>query len=470
MIQLTKYLKWEPDFTRTFVRLSIPVAIQSVFSTMLHLVDNLMVAQLGQESIAALTQANRITWFMQLWLFGLMGATATFSSQFWGNKDIAGIRKMMGLSLSIALLISAVFAVSTVFFTAPILNVLIKDEEALRLGIEYLSIAGLCYIMQAMTLIFATVQKSTEEVKLSMYASIFAIIMNVSLNAILIFGLFGMPRLGVKGAAIATVIACAVEFLIVIIGGYVKKLPTAVRLWELIPDSKEFVAKYFKVVLPTILNEGTWAMGMMVYAWVYGQLGVVALAAIGIFSNFEQISYVFMRSICHACAVMVGKAIGVGDNDSAMLYSKRFLVANIIIAQISGLLLIALANPMLSLFNASREVLDISKQLIYIFGIFISVNAVCNLMIVGILRAGGDAVFSLYVDTGSLWVIGVPIVAIGALVLKMPLPAIMVLVKLEALVKALLCLKRFNSRKWINNLSNSSQCQQVQVEVIETII
>ena len=443
---------WERSFTREALRIAIPIVTQSMFMALLHIIDNLMIGHLGELELAAVTQANRITFLFNLVVFGLSSGTATYVAQYWGKRDLKGIRSVMGLSLSLSLVAALLFVIPCLIMPRQIIGLLLRDETAAGFAVEYLSVIVIGYIAAALTQCFATVQKSTEQARLPMAASITALLINTSLNYCLIFGKLGFPRLGVLGGALATVIAQMFELGIVVIGGYLLKFATAARFSELIPRSLSFARKYLAIAAPVILNEGLWSLGIVMYSVVYGRMGTAAVASVSIYGTVEQVAFVTMRGLTSAAAVLIGKRIGAGDDAGAQHTAKRFLYAALPSGLLAGVLLLAISLPLATLFNVSAPVLKDAQTLVRISASLMWINQLAGLLIVGIMRSGGDVNMSLLLDAGAIWAIGVPLVALGGLALGLSLPQVMLLSYIESAAKVILGLLRFRSGKWIHNL------------------
>lgn len=445
---------WERDFSGAFFRLAIPIAMQSLVMASLHVVDNVMVGQMGVAEMAGVTQANRFTFFFQMTLFGLCGGTAVFAAQYWGKRDVGQIRHVLGLGLTCAGLFVAVFGTLAVGFPHLVIRRLLKDEQAVDLSVRYLRIVGVGYLFQALTQIYATILKSTEQPKLPMVVSVTAIVTNTVLNYGLIFGRLGMPRLGVEGAAIATVIATVLEAGLIIGFGYVFRFATAAKLCDLWPRSRAFVARYLRIAGTVVANECLWALGILLYSVVYGHMGNDAVASVSIFNTVEQVGFAFLRGVTGAAAVLVGKQIGSGENDAAYFTAQRMMVASVCIAVVAGSLLALCSGAITGVFKGvSASVTADAARIIRINAMVMPLNALNSLIIVALLRAGGDATVSLILDTGTVWLIGVPMVACAGLVLGFGIVTVVIVAQVENLVKLALGMARFRSRRWMNNLT-----------------
>ena len=458
-----RIFKWEKDFAGTVVRLAVPIILQSFMTAMMSIVDNLMIGQLGELEMAAVTQANRLTFWFQLTMFGLVGGCSTFTAQFWGKNDLDGIHQVHGLALRLAMGLSLVFALPAVLIPEKILGLLLADAQAVRIGASYLRIVGIGYLFQSVSQIYGAVQKSTQQVILPMGAGIAAIVTNTCLNALLIFGSLGAPKLGVQGAAIATVTGWALEMLLVVVIGNCKKMMTRFTWEQLRIKTPDFVRRYLKVALPIMINESLWSLGVTIYSVVYGHMSNSAVAAMSVFSNVEQLTMVVLRGMTHACAVLVGMEIGAGREDRAQLNAMRMLVGGMIVAQLTGMVVALFGSQIAHVFNISAETAQSVEILVREMSMLLWLMAANNILIVGVLRAGGDVHFSMWVDPGTVWLIGAPLVYLGGIVLKLPIYYVYLLSQTENLAKAALGFWRLKSGRWIHNLVKEQPAEEALI-------
>ena len=281
---------------------------------------------------------------------------------------------------------------------------------------------------------------------------------NTLLNYALIFGNFGMPALGVEGAAIATVISAAVGMLINVGCAYGMHLPAGARLSEMFRWDGAFVKRFLRTMFPVVLNEGFWALGTSMYSVFYGRMGNIAVAATGICNTINDLVWVAIFALMNATAIIVGKTLGSGDRDNAYLYAKRLMAGAMTAGAALGAVVIALRWPLVGLFGGlSPEVRDKAAVILLLGGLTIWFRAFNTINIVGILRSGGDTLFSLVLDIGTLWVVGVPAVGLAALVFKWPLEVVYALTFLEELVKVVFGVPHFKKKKWMNVLTGAKE-------------
>ena len=450
----SRIFRWEPDFSRKMLRIALPVALQNLVAASAQVVDGLMVESLGNEYYAAVTQAGRYSFLFQLFLFGAASGTSMFISQFWGKRDEQGIHKVMSLCLRITLGVALLFFLGTVLFPRQIMSLFLQEGVSRDQAAQYLSLVGFSYLFAAVNIVFANTLRATGKATLAMTAGITAILVNTLFNYILIHGRFGAPALGVRGAAIATVIAEGVSMLINVTYTYWKRQPGAMKLRHMRLPDRTFSLDYIRRVLPVVLNEGLWCLGMTMYSVFYGILGDDAVNAVGVYSAVDELMTVAVFGVVNASAILIGHAIGAGRRDEAVLTAWRMLLVEECMSLVTAAGIIALRFPILSLFrHLSGNSLTSAAHLLLIACCVMPVRFFNTINIVGILRAGGDTVFSMALDAGSVWLVGVPCAAIATMLLGWPIEGVFAATMVEEVLKLAVGLPRFISGKWINNLT-----------------
>lgn len=449
---MKKLLFGDSVFYKNLFRIAIPITIQNLIMSSLNFVDTIMVGQLGETNIAAVALANQLFFLIALFLFGVGSGASVFVAQFWGKKDVINIRKVLGLSMLCSVVVSVLATLIVMTFPEVVLSLFTKDTEVIRISASYLRIVCFSYIPTSITFCFASTLRSTGQSKLPMIASAVALSVNTVLNYIFIFGKLGMPAMGARGAAAATVIARFAEAILILGAVYSLKLAPAASFRELFAFSRDFAVRFFQVVIPVIMNEVLWSTGVTMYTVVYGRMGTNILASINIASAIEGISFVLFRSMSNACAVLVGNKIGEGDEQTAFTYSLRMAILGPALGIAVGLILFFSSGNLLVFYNVTEQVYENARIILRIFSFVIPLKVFNMINIVGILRSGGDTKFSLILDTFGVWFIAVPLAFVGGLVYHLPVYIVYVLVNLEEIFKFSLGLKRFISKKWINNV------------------
>ncbi len=446
----------DKGFIQALVTIAIPITIQNFFSTSLNFVDNIMIGRLGKEAIAAVGQANKLFFLFVLILFGVYSGAGVFSAQFWGKKDIPNIKRVLGLSLIIGGAISIIFSLGATLAPKTIMTMFSKDAEVIKLGAEYLRIIGISYLFTSITFGFGMSARSVGLTKIPMYASVISLGVNTLLNYILIFGKYGFEAMGVKGAAIATLIARSIEllFMLYLLYRYNGGTVIAAKFNELFDLSQEFVAKILKTALPVILNEFLWSLGMTIYAIIYGRISTEAVNSVEISNTILNLFMIIGRSIASASAVMIGNKIGDDNIKEANTYARRLCKLGVYVGIVMGAILMISAPMFVKLFNVEQTIKNDVVTILIVMGFITFIKILNGILVVGVFRSGGETVFAMLLDSGTVWLIGIPMAIIGGLWLKFPITVVIALVNLEEVVKVTIGLKRMLKNKWIKNIVN----------------
>lgn len=429
--------------------------------SLLNMLAIVFVGQKGDASVAAVGLAGQIAFLLNLVHFGIISGAAMFTAQFWGKRDIPNLRRVLGLCLMLALSASLIFFTLAQLFPSQILHIYSKDAEVIALGTNYIRLFSWTFLFFAVTFSYALVMRSTGNVKIPTMVSVGALLISTFLSYVLIFGKFGFPELGIQGAAVAAVIARFLECVTLLTIIYTRDTPVAASFRELTGFDRLFFGRVIKPMLPVILNELFWSLGITTYNIIYGRMGTQSYAAINIVSTIEQVAFVVFIGVSNATSVLVGNRIGAGKEDEAYLYAGRSLGIGIVGGLFLGLVLQLVKAPILSLYNVSPEVIRNASNIINVVTFFLWIRVNNMTTVVGILRAGGDTRFSLFLDGIIIWIVGVPMAFLGAFVFDLPVYFVYLCAMSEEATKWVLGIRRYLSRKWINNLT-------VHVEGLET--
>jgi len=443
----------DPEYFSEIKKIAIPIIIQQFTFAGLNMLGVVLVGQKGETSVAAVGFAGQIAFLLNLVHFGIISGAAMFTAQFWGRRDIANLRRVLGLCLMLASGASLVFFSLAQFLPSQILHIYTKDEAVIALSVGYLRTFSWTFLFFAVTFSYSLVMRSTGDVRTPTAISVGALSISTFLSYSLIFGRFGLPELGIQGAAVAAVIARALECFTLISITYAKRSPVAASWRELTDFDKAFVRKVIKPMLPVIFNELFWALGITTYNVIYGRMGTSSFAAMNIVGTIEQLAFVVFIGVANATSVLVGNRIGAGREEDAFRYAGRSLGLGIVGGLFIGLLLQLVKAPLLSLYNVSPEVIANAGRVINVITFFLWVRVNNMTIVVGVLRAGGDTRFSLFLDGIIIWLVGVPAAYIGANVLHLPVYFVYLCAMTEEATKWTLGMLRYRSRKWINNLA-----------------
>jgi putative MATE family efflux protein len=441
-------------FFRAMLTLAIPVAFQQLISAGLNMIDVLMVGQLGETSVAALGLANQIFFLLILFLFGLTSGMSIFSAQFWGKGDLEQIHHVLGICLTIAISVAALFSMAATFIPEKLMGFYTEDVAVIELGSEYLRIVGLSYVFTAITVSYISVLRSITQVTLTVVVAVLALALKTILAYLFIFGIAGLPALGVRGAALGTCIGWTFQAILLVILVYVQKTPLAANPLSFFRFDRPFLFKVLKTSLPAAANEILWSFGITTYNAVYARIGTDAIAAININATIEELMFVLFIGLGNACAVMVGNKIGAGGKDVAFEYGRRFAILGVAVALLAGVIVFSVREIVISLYQISPSAAQNLRNLMLVYSLSAWLRVFNFMLFIGAMRAGGDTRFAMFTELFSIWMIGVPSALLGGFVFHLPVYGVYAMVLLEEAIKAIIITRRFLSRKWIHDLVN----------------
>lgn len=428
------------------------MALKELVAAFINLLDSVMLGGFGKDVIAAVGIANQWYFLYGVLTFGLCGGAGVFAAQYWGVKNTDKMRKVLGINLMLVTFVSMLFIFVSVGAPEFIIRIFRKDAAVVDYGVRYLRIACFSYLFSGITAAYDMSLCCSEKANVPFIARFVGLFVNIVVNWVLIYGKLGFSAMGVEGAAIATIIARATELTIVLSVVYRKKLIQAANVLELIKIPKGMLGGYFKAALPVTLNEGAWALGTIVYSWVFSQVSTDAMVVITIVSNIERLVLVFFHGGGNAAGILVGKLVGAEESDKAYMVSKRLCIMNMVFSLCISTVFI-LARPLVLIpYNITPQIYADTLNILFMTAIIMNVKALTFFFIVGVFRNGGDTRTAAIIDISSMWLIGVPLAIIVGFVLKLPLAAIYLCMMVEEAVKLILSIKRFTSKKWIRNL------------------
>lgn len=346
------------------------------------------------------------------------------------------------------------------FFVVPslanprmVMRIFTTSEGSIELGAKYLRLAAISYPFIALTNVYVAMLRAVNKVVFPVACSCIAIVVNICLNYMLIFGKFGAPAMGVAGAACATLTARCVEVLLVLSYVYRKKLPIACGFRGLFGWSRAFIARFAETSAPVIANEFMWGLGTTMYSLAYGRMGDDAVAAITIATTIQDIAVVLFQGLSAATAVILGNELGAGKIKRAEKYATQFFILQFLVTVTAGLLLVLSRWKIIGIYSITPEVAEDVNRCILVFVAYMPAKMFNYINVVGVLRSGGDTKMCLFLDTSGVWCIGVPLAFLGALVWHLPIYWVYALVMLEEVYKMILGYIRYRQKKWLKNLA-----------------
>ena len=453
---LSSYKKDKEFYIRLFV-ITLPIAMQSLITSSLNMLDTMMIGKIGELELASVGIANQYYFLYSLLANSIPIGSGVLIAQLWGKKDTLNIKRTLSRSLFYNIILTLGFMILGLSLPGKIMSIFSNDPAVINIGIDYLKIVVISYLFTSITFTFASGLRSIGNTKLPMWGSFIGLIVNGVLNAILIFGLFGAPKMGIKGASMATLIARIVEFIIVVGIVYLKVDVLKLRFKDMLELSKSLSETLNKVTLPIFLNESCWAFGNITYTAIYASIGTSAAASIQICSTIMNLFMIVAFGLANAGVVIIGNEIGANREDEAISASKKISSLSVKISIVLAIVLALLAKPIVSFFNVSAEVKMAAQYILYIYALVMVFKVYNAVMIVGILRGGGDTTYGSILQGLTLWLIGIPLAAFATFVLKLPVYFVVMFATVEEIIKLLLMMRRFKSFKWIKNMVNDEQ-------------
>jgi putative MATE family efflux protein len=449
---MQEFLNDKTYFT-TLLKLWAPIALQQLIFSSLNYVSTIMVGQLGETAVAAVGLANQIFFLFQLLIFGATSGAAIFVAQFWGQRDIKNIRRILGISVTLGLAGALIFSLIALVFPTEAIGIYSSDPAVIALGSECLRIAGLAYLAVAITTSYSVTLRSTGNVRLPVTISVSALCLGAFLNYALIFGLFGFPTFGAQGSALGSTIARFVECALLLGLTYAKGSVAAATLSEMFAFDFAFLKRTLKTILPVMVNEILWSTGISAYNLIYGRIGTEAVAAVSIAASIENLAFVPFIALANVAAIMIGHLIGAGEERRALAYAKRFLQLNIVVGVVMGCTIFVSADTILKFYIIDPTTQQFARNVLTVMALAIWIKVSNMMLIVGLLRAGGDARVSAVIDVSPLWMVGLPAAAAGAFIFGLPVYWVYLLTITDEACKFCLALWRVVSKRWINNLT-----------------
>ncbi len=440
------YLK---GFYKVLFTLALPIILQNLMQTFVNMLDTVMVGRLGSQEIAAVGLGNQVYFMLNMVSFGISSGCAIFISQYWGQLNIKGIRKTTGLMVLFCTVFSVLFMTAAVLKPEFLLGLYSKDPAVIEKGIPYLRLVAFSYPFTAISFAYQMSFRSTEHVYLPMVCTGISLVLNVILNGLFIFGL-GM---GVKGAALATLICRIIEFLTAVIWSYSHKYEACGSIKEMLSYDREFVSKVIVTALPVLLSETIWGLGITFQNGIFARAGTDAIAAFQITNTINQLTWIFFIGMGNASAIILGKKIGAGEIEPAKAYAFRFCWFMPLSGAVIGLLLIPLSFTLKYLFKVEPEIIDIACTMLFVLVAVYPMRAFNMYLIIGICRAGGDTLFSMFIDNFFMWTASIPLGFAAAFWWKLAPWQIMAVLEAEQLIKMILGGWRIKSGKWLHILT-----------------
>ena len=440
---------------RAIFHLALPIMIQNLFSAAISSVDVLMLNSVGQSAISSVSLAVQYSSILFSVYYGLGTGATMLCAQYWGKGDLRAIEKVEGIALRFSVLISSLFAFPAMFIPELMMKVFTNDPELIGLGAEYLRIVSISYLCWSVSDIYLSVLRSIERVKTSTALNVGALLLNIVLNAVFVLGLFGSPKMGVRGVALATTISRLTQLVACFLVSAASR-DIKIHLGNMFRKGGVLMQDFIRLSLPALGNDIVWGVGFSMYSVIMGHMGTDMVAANSISAVVRNFGCVMCFGIASASGIYVGKEIGAGHLEDAEIGGVLSLRLTVAAGALGGIL-VGLATPLILRFaSVSDTAAGYLKIMLLINTYYIMGAAVNTTLIAGLFRAGGDSRFGLICDTIDMWVYAVPLGFLAAFVFKLPPMVVYFLLCTDEFVKWPWVLSHYRSKKWLNNITREN--------------
>ena len=446
-------------FYPKILKLVIPIVIQNLLSAAVNSADVVMLNYVGQSSISAVSLASNYANVLFMVYYGLGTGASMLCAQYWGKKDLQPIRIVEGIALRFSILITLVFSSFALFAPRLMMQLFTKDTELITIGAGYLRVMSVTYLCWCIIEIYLSILRSIGHVTVSMCLNVLAFVLNIFLNAVFIFGLFGAPKLGATGVAMATALSRIIELIgciIVSLCSHDIRLNPAYMFLR----NKLLVKDFIHLALPALLNDISWSVAFSMYSVILGHLGTDAVAANSLVIVVRNFGTVLCFGTASAGGILLGNVMGQGNLELARSYARKILKLTVITGAVGGVLILAITPFVLHFASLTDTAMHYLKYMLLINSYYIMGAAVNTTLIAGVFRAGGDSRFGMICDTVDMWCYAVPLGFIAAFVFKLPVMVVYFLLCTDEFVKWPWVLKRYKSEKWLKNITRDDLFQE----------
>lgn len=452
---MTKERKQENEqFRKRLMQLVLPIAFQQFMLALVSACDALMLGKVEQDALSAVSLAGQVTFVQNLFLAAMTIGTSMFAAQYWGKKDKESVEKIFAYVLKITIVVSAIFFLAGIGIPKQLMRIFTNDPILIEKGAQYLRVVALSYLLSGISQIYLCILKNSDEAVKSTVISSSAVVLNVILNSILIFGLFHMPRMEIVGAALATVIAKAIE-LAWCVGETLRPGKIRFRMAYVKNNDSVLSKDFWKYTTPVLANEIIWGCGFTMYSVIMGHLGSDAVAANSIANVVKNLLSCFCIGLGSGGGIMVGNELGAGNLEKAKNYGSRLCKWAIGIGVVSGIVLVSISPLVIRMVDLTEQAQHYLFWMLVMCSCYMVGKAINCTTIAGIFCAGGDSKFGLKCDTIVMWCITVPLGLILAFVVKAPVLVVFFLVNMDEMFKLPAVYRNYKKYQWVKNLTKN---------------
>lgn len=443
------------EFYGRVCAIAIPIALQSMITIGVNMLDTIMLGSLGETALSASSLANQFISIYHICCMGIGMGASVLVSRFWGMKDDVSLKKSVTIMLRLCILFAVVFAAATMLVPDKIMAVYTPDPEIIKKGTEYFRWSVPTYFLLGISLACTIVIRSVGSVKVPLVCAILSFFGNLFFNWVFIFGNLGAPRMEVAGAALGTLLARAIEFTAIMV--YFLRMDKKIRyrIRDLFMDCHDMFGEYLRISIPVLISDSLLALGNSAVAMIMGRIGAAFVAANSITSVTQQLTTVLTQGISQASCIITGYTLGEGRREQAQQEGYYFLTFGLAVGVAASAIIFLISEPMISMYNITDETKAMASQLMDAVCVILIFQSANSILTKGVLRGGGDTKFLMVADILFLWVASVPLGILAGLYLKLPAFWIYFFMKIDQIIKSIWCVFRLRSGKWVKTIKGS---------------
>jgi len=459
----------DKGFYKTVAGIAVPIALQGLITTGVNMMDTIMIGMVGETELSAVSLANQFINIFHIFCMGIGMGASVLVARYYGMRDSFSLKKTITIMLRLCVSMAALFCVATIFLPRQIMCIYTVEEDIIVKGMEYLKYSIVTYFLLGLSLTTTIVLRNVGQVRIPLYTSIGAFFINIGANYAFIFGKFGMPRMEVAGAAVGTLIARIFEFAIICGYLFLKDQNIGYRLKDLFSKVGDLWREYIRISIPVLVSDGILALGNNSVAMVIGRLGESFVAANAVTAVTQQLSSVLISGFSQAGAIVTGYTLGEGEREKAFKQGYAFMGLGIVFGIMAAGIVLLISGPMIRAYNLSPQTAEIAEQLMLSISLIIVFQATNSIMTKGVLRGGGDTKMLMLADNIFLWVASVPLGILAGLVFHWPAFWIYFFLKIDQVLKAVWCVIRLRSGKWIKKIKTAEELASLDGEEYEEL-
>lgn len=452
------------SFYRSLILLAVPISLQNLVTFAVNFADNVMIGSLGDDAISGVYVGGQLQSVVQMFVGGIEGAILILAAQYWGRKDRDSIRKVVSIGVKFALGVGLFTTLVAVLFPQWVIRIFTTEPGVIREGAAYVQIVGFTYLFFSVSQVMIAAMRSVETARIGLYISCMALVVNVCLNYVFIFGHLGFPAMGVRGAAVATLISRIMEMCVSI--GYVFLVDKKLRFgWrDLLHTDGQLLRDFVRYGLPIIGGQVVWAVNSLANTKILGYYSAGVIAAASITGMLHNLVYVWMNGMSSAVGIITGKTVGAGQYEKMKEYSKTVQMIFLFVGLISGAAVFLFRDGFISLYNASPEAQEYSRQFINVISVTIIGTCYQAACLFGLVKSGGDISFVFKNDTIFVFLVVIP-ASLIAMWLGAPPWVVFACLKCDQILKCFVAIVKINRYNWMKNLTRDASTAEKEVPV-----